>query len=47
VTSTKALDTPSAVYGAKYARAVAVSGVGVGGGAGVDEASITYGWSKG
>lgn len=47
VITTKAVDGPSAPHGAKYARFAVVSGVGVGGGLGVDECSITYGYSNG
>lgn len=46
VSKTVAFTSPSAVYGAKYSRFVLVSGVGSGGGLGVDEGSITYGWAK-
>lgn len=42
VSDTKIFPAPAGVYGKRYARCVAVSGVGVGGGAGVDEASISY-----
>ena len=42
VTATRVIDAPEAVYGWPNARFVSKSGVGVGGGAGVDEASIAY-----
>lgn len=42
VTDTVQIAAPSSVYGSLYARLVCVSGVGVGGGAGVDEASVYY-----
>lgn len=42
VTATRIIPAPVGVYGKRYARVVAVSGVGVGGGLGVDEASMSY-----
>lgn len=42
VTSTIHIPAPSCVYGKRFARIVVVTGVGVGGGAGVDEYSIAY-----
>lgn len=42
VTDTIAVTAPEAVYGHRYSRLLVVSGVGVGGGAGVDEFSISY-----
>lgn len=42
VTATRVIDAPEAVYGWPNARFVSKSGVGVGGGAGTDEASIAY-----
>lgn len=42
VTATRTIDAPPAVYGYTNVRLVAVSGVGSGGGAGTDEASIAY-----
>lgn len=42
VTDTVRIAAPDSVYAANYVRAVAYSGVGVGGGAGVDEASLKY-----
>jgi hypothetical protein len=42
VTATRVIDAPEAVYGWPNVRFVAVSGVGSGGGAGTDEASVTY-----
>lgn len=44
VTDTINVAAPDGVYGKRYARFVLTSGVGVGGGAGVDEGSISYNW---
>lgn len=44
VTDTVCLAAPDCVYGKKYARVRLVSGVGVGGGLGVDEGSVSYNW---
>lgn len=42
VTDTVQIAAPDSVYGSIYARLICVSGVGIGGGAGVDEASVYY-----
>ncbi len=44
VLATRSISAPGAVYGMLYARVAVVSGVGVGGGAGVDECSVEYAW---
>ena len=41
MTSAVAISAPEAVYGAKYARVSVTTGVGAGGGAGVDEVTIS------
>lgn len=46
VTSAVAISAPEAVYGAKYARVSVTTGVGAGGGAGVDEVTISYSYRK-
>jgi hypothetical protein len=46
VTDTVCLAAPDCVYGKKYARVRLVSGVGVGGGLGVDEGSVSYNWRQ-
>lgn len=42
VTDTVSIAAPDGVYAHNYARCIAVTGVGVGGGAGTDEASVAY-----
>lgn len=42
VTNTVCLPAPDSVYGKRYARLIVISGTGVGGGAAVDEAKISY-----
>ena len=44
VTATRSISAPDAIYGMNYYRCVVVSGVGVGGGLGVDECSIQLAW---
>lgn len=46
VTATKCVPAPAGVYGKRYARLVLTSGVGVGGGLGQDEASVSYNWTN-
>jgi hypothetical protein len=40
------LSAPDCVYGHRYARCIAISGVGTGGGAGVDESNVSYAYQK-
>lgn len=47
VTDTITVDAPAACYGMPYCRLIVVSGTGSGGGAGVDEAKITYNYRIG
>lgn len=42
IVDTIVVEAPNSVYGKRYSRFVVTSGVGVGGGAGVDEAKISY-----
>lgn len=44
VTDTSNVGAPESVNGKRFCRYVITSGVGVGGGAGTDEASISYNW---
>lgn len=46
VTDTVNIAAPDGVYSWNYSRCIAVSGVGVGGGAGVDESSVSYNFQK-
>lgn len=46
VTTKINVPAPAGVYGVRYARLVLTSGVGVGGGSGVDEATVGYNWTQ-
>lgn len=46
VTTSINLPAPAGVYGVRYSRLVLTSGVGAGGGVGVDEATIGYNWTQ-